>query len=76
MRLIDDLTEEVLVARDPALHLIEVRIETQAADTRVLHLTPEEARRLAARLLFETARLARDGSSVGWSYRESARRSA
>lgn len=60
MRLTDEGTEEVFVARDPARATVEVSIGGAAADDfRVIRLSREEARRLAALLLFHVARLDR-----------------
>ncbi len=60
MRVMDERTEEIVVARDPARSSVELQIGTTAADgTRVIHLTREEARRLAALILFQAARLDR-----------------
>jgi hypothetical protein len=60
MRLKDELAEGILVARDPARRVVEVQIGAAAANgARTVHLTPVEARRVAALILFETARLER-----------------
>ncbi|HYV86113.1 MAG TPA: hypothetical protein VFB49_09395 [Patescibacteria group bacterium] len=58
MRVIDKRTEEVLVERDAADNRIEVQVGAPGdAGARIVRLTLEEARRFAALLLFEAARL-------------------
>jgi hypothetical protein len=77
MRVLDEGTEEVFVGRDQARSLIEVRIGDAAADgPRVMRLSREEARRLAALLLFHVARLGRPLASWGPSRAEPERESA
>src|SRR5262245_28131966 len=49
MRLTNNQTEEILVDRDPEGSTIEVRIEgATGEDSRLIHLTRDEARRLAS----------------------------
>jgi hypothetical protein len=61
----DEGTEEVFVVRDAARSSVEVRIGGTAAEApRVVRLSREEARRLAALLLFQVARL--DRPFVSW----------
>ena len=63
MRVMDRQTEEIFVARDRARSLVEVLVGETATGPRVIRLTREEARRLAALILFQAARL--DRPSVG-----------
>ncbi len=77
MRLTDGLDREVVVARDPARFSVEVRLEETASEAaRVIRLTRREARRLAALILFEAARLDRPRAGWGAGYDERGRRSA
>jgi hypothetical protein len=65
MRLIDELTMEIQVGADPARSSVELKIAAAAEDdVRIVHLSREEARRLAALILFQATRL--DQSRVGW----------
>jgi len=65
MRLIDELTMEIQVGADLARSSVELEIAATAEDdARIVHLSREEARRLAALILFQAARL--DQSRVGW----------
>jgi hypothetical protein len=58
MRVTDELTMEIEVGRDPERSSVELRIATTAqGGARIVHLSRDEARRLAARLLSEAARL-------------------
>jgi hypothetical protein len=58
MRVIDINTEEILVGRAPAGEAVEVRIEGTAHDRdRVIRLSREQARRLAAQILAQAAKL-------------------
>ncbi|MGH9868588.1 MAG: hypothetical protein ACREAA_10560 [Candidatus Polarisedimenticolia bacterium] len=58
MRLEDGSTEGIFVARDAARSSVELSIGQTCSDQpRVIRLTHEEARRLAALLLFQAARL-------------------
>lgn len=50
---------EILVERDPAGLAVELRIEGAASGARLIRLSAGEARRLAALLLFQAARLER-----------------
>ena len=53
-------TGEIFVTRDSATSAVELHVGSTAAnDTRIIHLTNEEARRLAALLLFQATRLER-----------------
>jgi hypothetical protein len=77
MRLIDQRTEEVLVERDPERQRIEVHVgATGDAGARIVRLTSEEARRLAALLLFESARLEHPRAHFAPVYRDPQRQSA
>ena len=63
MRVKDERIEAIFVERDPARSSLEVQIGEPAAEgARVIRLTGEEARRLAALLLFEAGRLERTGA--------------
>jgi len=65
MRTTDELTMEIQVGPDAARSSVELRIAATAEDdARIVHLSREEARRLAALLLFQAARL--DRSQVSW----------
>ena len=65
MRLIDELTMEIQVGADPASSSVELKIAgTAEDDVRIVHLSREEARRLAALILLQAARLDQDRS--GW----------
>jgi len=60
VRIVDARTLEILVERDPACDQVELQIgDAGSEDPRIIRLTPEEARRLAALILFEAARLER-----------------
>lgn len=50
---------EILVERDPASPAVELRIEGAASGARLIRLSADESRRLAALLLFQAARLER-----------------
>lgn len=64
MKLIDSEAGEITVERDPAHAGVAMQIGNIDADgSRIVHLTREEARRLAALILFQTARLERPGAS-------------
>ena len=64
MRLIDSDAREITVERDPVHAGVAMQIGDIDADgSRIVHLTREEARRLAALILFQTARLERPGAS-------------
>jgi hypothetical protein len=77
MRVMDEGTAEILVARDPTRSSVELQIGTTAADGgRVIHLSREEARRLAALILFHAARLDRPHAGWGLAYAEPERQSA
>jgi len=65
MRLIDELTMEIQVGADPTRSSVELKFAATAQDdARIVHLSREEARRLAALILLQAARL--DQSQVGW----------
>jgi len=65
MRAIDETTMEVQVGSDPARRSVELRIPaTSGEQARIVHLSREEARRLAALILLQTAQL--DRSRAGW----------
>jgi hypothetical protein len=55
----DERAEEILVARDPERASVELRIGGPEVDPLVFRLTAEEARRVAALILFQAARLHR-----------------
>jgi len=58
MRIVDEETGEVLVARDQSRARIEVHIKgSMVDDYRVVRLARNEARRLAALILFQAERL-------------------
>jgi len=66
MRLKDEGNGELLVERDPDGAFVALRIAGEATPSgdgeRVIHLTGEEARRLASLILFQAARLDRPRS--------------
>ena len=65
MRLIDELTTEIQVGADPASSSVELKIAgTAEDDVRIVHLSREEARRFAALILSQAARL--DQAQSGW----------
>lgn len=67
MKVKDGQTREIHVERDRALSRIEVQLGDPAGEgRRVLRLSREEARRLAALLLFEAGRLDRHGPGSAW----------
>jgi len=77
MRVIDSRTGEILVTRDPAGRTVEVLIAGPEPDRgTTIHLSREEARRLAALILFQESRL--DRADRGWASNplEAQRRSA
>jgi hypothetical protein len=60
MRVTDSQTREIFVERDPDRAGLELQIgDINTVDARFVRLTLEEARRLAALLLFQAARLDR-----------------
>ena len=64
MRVTDSQTREIFVERDPARAGLELQIgDINTVDARFVRLTLEEARRLAALILFQAARLDRPGAS-------------
>jgi len=68
---------EIQVGPDAARSSVELKIAATAGeDTRIVHLTRDEARRLAALILFQAARL--DESRANWrlSHPDLERRSA
>ena len=65
MRTTDELTMEIQVGHDPARSSVELKIAATAEEgARTVHLSRAEARRLAALILFQAARL--DRSQVSW----------
>ncbi len=65
MRMRDEPTMEIQVRRDEARSRVELRIAAPTGDDgRTVHLSREEARRLAALILFQAAQL--DRSGVTW----------
>jgi hypothetical protein len=60
MRLTDRDMAEILVEREPAGAGVTIRIEsTVGDDATVIHLSPDEARRLAALVLFQASKSGR-----------------
>ena len=60
-----DRSMEIQVERDPAGSSVDLKIAASAgSDPGIIHLSREDARRLAALILFHAARL--DGSQVNW----------
>jgi len=77
MRISDTNTREILVSRDQAGLVVEVKLGEAAGDGgRILRLSREEARRLAALLLFQAGRLERPRDSWVVPYPGSERKSA
>lgn len=77
MRITDAHTLEILVEREPAGARVELVIgDVDTEDARIVRLTREEARRLAALILFEAARLDRPAASWAPSPRHTERRVA
>jgi hypothetical protein len=77
MRVTDGMTPEILVARDPEGVMVELQVVGVDDDgVRTIRLSREEARRLAALLLFEAARLDKPRPGWGPSSLEAKRRSA
>ena len=65
MREIDELTMEIQVGPDAARSSVELKIAATAEEgARIVHLSREEARRLASLILFQAAQL--DRSQVSW----------
>jgi len=65
MRAIEELTTGIEVGQDPAGSSVELKIGATAGDrARIIHLSREEARRLAALILFQAERL--DRSQASW----------
>ncbi len=65
MKVTDELTMEIQVGPDAARSSVELKIAATAEDdARIVHLSREEARRLAALILVQAARL--DRSRVSW----------
>ncbi len=65
MRVMDEGIEEIFVTRDPKRSSVEVRIgEATGGAPCLIRLNGEEARKLAALILFHAARLSR--APVGW----------
>jgi hypothetical protein len=76
MKVTDERTGEIFVARDWARSAVELRLETGTDGARLLRLTGEEARRLAALILFHAARLERPRTILIPPHAEPERRSA
>lgn len=77
MRIRDDLTMEVQVERDPADSSVELKIAATAGhDPHVIHMSRDEARRLAALILSQAALLDRSRESVRLTHAALERRSA
>lgn len=77
MKVIDERVEEILVERHPALSHVEVQIGTEStAEVRMIRLTRDEARRLAALILFQAAKLDRPRHRWGLTSAEPERKSA
>lgn len=65
MRLIDELTMDIQVAADPARSSVDLKIAATAEEgARIIRLSREEARRLAALILSQAARL--DEPQAAW----------
>jgi hypothetical protein len=63
---LDDSTNEILVIRDPFRSRIEVHLKGETPDSYAMaRLTPFEARRLAAILLFQAGKLDRPAKDPG-----------
>lgn len=77
MKVKDTGTREVVVERDRARSAVELQIgDGDPEGTRIVRLTREEARRLAALIMFEVARLERPAAPWSLSAVEAERRSA
>jgi hypothetical protein len=77
MKMTDERTGEIVVTRDWTRSAVELRVGSTATDgARILRLTGEEARRLAALILFQSARLERPRATVVLPHAESQRESA
>ena len=64
MKLTDELRMEIQVGHDPARSSVELKIAATAGEgARIVHLSREEARRLAALILSQAARLDRPQGS-------------
>jgi hypothetical protein len=75
MKTIDELAMDIEVGEDPARSTVELKVPARAGeDARTVHLTRDEARRLAALILFQAARL--DRPEHGWRLPVLERRSA
>jgi len=75
MKTIDELAMDIEVGGDSARSTVELRVPARAGDeARTVHLTRDEARRLAALILFHAARL--DRPEHGWRLPVLERRSA
>ena len=65
MRVMERQTGEIFVSHDPAGQSVDLQIEVAGMDGgRVISLGRDEARRLAALILFQVARL--DRPRAGW----------
>jgi hypothetical protein len=68
---------EIQVGHDPARSSVELKIAATAGDnTRIVHLSRDEARRLAALILVQAARLNRSHVSRPQPHADLVRRSA
>jgi len=77
MRVKDERTQEIFVTRDWTQSALELHIGNGAADdARIIRLTGEEARRLAALILFQSARLDRPRATPALPHAEPERKSA
>jgi len=77
MKVTDERTGEISVTRDWAHSAVELHVGSTAAHgARILRLTGEEARRLAALILFQSARLERPRTTPALPHAESERKSA
>ncbi|HKB07124.1 MAG TPA: hypothetical protein VKF61_02455 [Candidatus Polarisedimenticolia bacterium] len=64
MQIADERVREIFVTRDPARSCVEIQVsETSGERPRVVRLGADEARRLAALLLFQAGRLQRPRAS-------------
>lgn len=77
MKATEELTKQLQVRRDPAHSSIELRLAaTTEEDARIVRLSREEARRLAALILFQADRLERSQVSCPLPHADLERRSA
>jgi len=77
MKLTDERTGEIFVTRDSAHSAVELHVGSTVADgARIIRLNNVEARRLAALILFQAARLDRPRATPVLPHAEPARESA